>query len=175
MAFLAQSGSRSRRVPLQRPLVALALCACAFTAACQKQDEHPPYAAACEANCGPPTVIGIGSGSSAPGTTPTTDAGFAAGTLTGSVLALADATFGRSVPFTQGATVSADGASGTAVSANWDGANPYALSGVAVEATWGSRYARTTVTAERPEHASASELAHVWADELAAGREPSAG
>jgi hypothetical protein len=116
-------------------MLAFALCACALTAGCQKQDDHPPYAAACEANCGPPTVISIGSGSSNPGTTPTTDAGFAAGTLTGSVLALADDTFSRSAAFTQGATVSADGSSGTAVSANWDGANPYTLTGVAVEAT----------------------------------------
>jgi hypothetical protein len=50
-------------------------------------------------------------------------------------MALGDDTFSRSAPFTQGATVSADGSSGTVVSANWDGANPYVLGGVAVAAT----------------------------------------
>ena len=49
-----------------------------------------------------------------------------------------------------------------------------ASGGVVVEATWGSRYARTTLSAERPDHASASELADVWADGLAGGREPRA-
>jgi hypothetical protein len=64
-----------------------------------------------------------------------TDAGFEAGTLTGNVLALADDSFSRTAAFMQPASVSADGASGRAVSGTWNGTTPYQLSGVAVAAT----------------------------------------
>jgi hypothetical protein len=41
-----------------------------------------------------------------------------------------------------------------------------------VEATWGKRYVRTMVSAERIGRVAAEELAQAWADELAAGRQP---
>lgn len=114
----------------------VALIGCGFIAGCQKQDDHPPFAAACETDCRPVIGVAIGSGPSGPTvTTPTPDAGFDAGTLTGNVFELADDSFARETPFTQAATVVADGASGTSVSATWDGMNPYQLSGVAVEPT----------------------------------------
>ena len=118
---------------MQALLLALAAASCPLIAACQKQDDHPPFAAGCVTDCKPTAGISIGSGpgGGSPGT-PVTDAGFSAGTLTGNVVALSDDTFSRAVAFTQGATVSADGASGTAVSGNWNGVDPYLLSGVAV-------------------------------------------
>lgn len=90
----------------------------------------------CTSDCKPTIGISIGSGSGGgnPVTTPD-DAGFDAGTLTGSVRALSDESFTHAVPFIQSATVSADGAAGTAVSAIWNGSDAYQLSGVAVAAT----------------------------------------
>jgi hypothetical protein len=113
--------------------VALALAGCVLTAGCQKED-RAPYAAPCETDCKPTIGIAIGSGSGTV-TTPVTDAGFDAGTLGGSVLLLADQTFARATTYTKSATVTADGSSGTSVSAAWDGVNPYALTGVAVVPT----------------------------------------
>lgn len=116
--------------------LAVALIGCGFVAGCQKQDDHPPFAPACVTDCKPVVGIAVGSGSGGTTvTTPTPDAGFDAGTLTGSVFQLADDSFVRETAFTQQATVVADGASGASVSATWDGMNPYQLSGVAVEPT----------------------------------------
>jgi len=111
------------------------LVALAPLTGCQKQDDHPPFAAGCETDCKPPQIISVGSSSAGGTTTPTADGGFDAGTLTGSVDELNDATFSNAIAFTQAAIVSADGASGTAVTGNWDGMNPYQLTGVAAEAT----------------------------------------
>jgi hypothetical protein len=114
-------------------LLALAGAHCALVVGCQKADDHAPFVQGCTSDCKPTLGISVGSGS-AGGTsvTPPSDASFDAGTLTGSVVALADDTFTRASPFTQAATVSADGASGSSVSAIWNGTDPYALSGVSV-------------------------------------------
>ena len=102
--------------------------------ACQKSDDHPPFAEPCSLNCAvvPPISVG-GGGAGAPSTIPGSDAG--PGTLTGEVVLLADESFVTVSPFTERATVTADGASGSPVSADWDGATPYLLEGVARVAT----------------------------------------
>lgn len=107
-------------------------------AGCQKQDEHAPFAAGCESDCKPTPGITIGSNGTAAGGAggaAASDAGFTAGALSGQVLALADDTFSQGTLFAQSATISADGASGTPVSATWNGVDPFALSGLAVSAT----------------------------------------
>lgn len=60
------------------------------------------------------------------------------GTLQGNVLLLTDDSFVRATPYTNAATVTADGASGSPVNADWDGrppADPFMLDGVARVAT----------------------------------------
>ncbi len=118
-------------------LVALGSIALVLTLAsgCQKKDDHPPYLADCETNCSPLPGISIGSGIASGGgsSMPISDAG--PGTLTGQVLLLSDQTFAQGTPFTGGAVVSADGASGTPVTADWNGIDNYELDGVASEAT----------------------------------------
>ncbi|HEX3773261.1 MAG TPA: hypothetical protein VHV51_02295 [Polyangiaceae bacterium] len=128
MACFLRGRAWNRFEPRLLPLIGLV----ALLAGCQK-DDHPPFAAGCTSasNCKPTVGISIGSGGT--GTPNPTDGGFSAGTLTGSVLELNDATFLRAVPFMQAATVSADSASGTPVTGNWDGTNPFMLSNVAVE------------------------------------------
>jgi hypothetical protein len=113
----------------------LPLCVfAALLAGCQK-DDHPPFAAGCtsSSDCKPTVGISIGSGGTTTPITNPPDGGFSAGNLTGNVLELNDATFNRAVPFMQSATVSADGVNGIAVTASWDGTNPFMLSGVAIE------------------------------------------
>ncbi len=103
---------------------------------CQKQDDHPPFVADCEDFCSPKPGISIGTGSPSSGgstSNPDTDGG--TGTLTGQVLLLSDQTFANAALFADGATVSADGATGTPVTGTWDGADPYTLEGVAVVST----------------------------------------
>jgi len=116
--------------------VALALCTLTLGAVgCQKQEDHPPFAEGCN-TCGPLPGIIVGSGSAGSGATPEdSDAG--TGMLTGQVLQLNDATFVHSALYPNGAVVTADGAKGTPVSHDWDGADPYLLSGVArVSTNW---------------------------------------
>jgi hypothetical protein len=103
-----------------------------WVAGCQKQADRAPFAAGCESDCMPVSGVAIGSGTSTPITIPVGDAGFDAGTLTGNVLLLADDTFRQAVSFANAATVSGDGTAGTSVTAPWDGADPYQLTGVAV-------------------------------------------
>jgi len=66
---------------------------------------------------------------------PDSDAG--TGTLTGNVLQLTDGTFVQATLYPNGATISADGASGSPVTATWGGSvsDPYVLGGVARVAT----------------------------------------
>ena len=101
---------------------------------CQKQDDHPAFADGCETNCKPTTGVGLGSpiGGGAGATSTITDAG--TGTLTGNVMLLSDQTFIAATPFTKTAMVSADGATGTAVTGPWNGTDPYELDGVTQEA-----------------------------------------
>lgn len=134
---LPRPRGRWHNEPKPTPLWALGLASGVLLAGCQKED-HPPYAPACETDCKPTPNISIGSapGGSTPAP-PAADGGFDAGTLTGNVLALNDDTFGHATAFSQPATVSADGATGTPVSGTWNGTNPFALSGVAVvETNW---------------------------------------
>ena len=88
----------------------------ALAAGCQKQDDHPPYAAPCEVDCKPTTELDGGSG-----------------TLTGQVLQLTDQSFVKTALYSKTATVSADGSSAATVTGPWDGADPYTLDGVAAE------------------------------------------
>lgn len=101
---------------------------------CQSKDEHPPFLPSCETVCAPlpGIVVGSSSGGSS-GMEPASDAGPAS--LTGQVLLLNDDSFARASLYTSGATVSADGVSGTRVSAKWDGADPYLLEDVLRAAT----------------------------------------
>jgi hypothetical protein len=64
---------------------------------------------------------------------PDTDAG--TGTLEGQVFLLADESFVRATLYPNGATITADGASGSPVTATWDGVNAYKLEGVERVAT----------------------------------------
>jgi hypothetical protein len=117
---------------------AILAAAAILPAGCQKQDEHAPFAAGCESDCKPTPGITIGNNGMAAGGAGgavATDGGFTAGALSGQVLALADDTFSQGTLFAQSATISADGASGTPVSASWNGVDPFALSGLAVSAT----------------------------------------
>ncbi|HEY0469869.1 MAG TPA: hypothetical protein VGC79_37040 [Polyangiaceae bacterium] len=118
---------RSSLLALAAPLAALLL-------GCQTTDEHPPFAAACQKNC--PLLPGvIGGGSSAAGgsgSNPDSDAG--TGTLQGQVFQLTDATFIPGSLYKQPATVTADGANGSPVTATWTGVDPFdpfVLDGVA--------------------------------------------
>ena len=102
--------------------------------ACQKQEDHPPFAAGCEGVCAPLPGISVGVGSGSAGSSSAaSDAGPAS--LTGQVLVLKDDSFVTATPYPNGATISADGASGSPVTATWDGATPYQLDGVARLAT----------------------------------------
>jgi hypothetical protein len=109
--------------------------ASALTVACHKAEDHPPYLADCETQCSPIPGISIGTGTAAGGgsSNPTSDAG--PGTLTGQILLLNDQTFAQGALFTGGAVVTADGASGTPVTADWNGVDNFVLNGVAREAT----------------------------------------
>ncbi len=84
--------------------------------------------------CKPLLGVSLGSGITGTPTTGTnTDAG--TGVLTGQVVLLSDQTFVSAALFTKTATVSADGVTGTAVTAAWDGVDTFELDGVAQEAT----------------------------------------
>jgi hypothetical protein len=112
----------------------LAFALGALVAGCQKQDDHPPYAAGCQKNCQPISGISIGSSPGTPTTTPSTDQGGGSGSLTGEVLLLTDESFLNTALYAKTATVSADGAGVATVTATWDGADPYLLNDVASEA-----------------------------------------
>ncbi len=129
MAFFARSQLR-----VSIGLVAFVLAA--LTSGCQKED-HPPYAAGCVSDCKPGAGISIGSGTPSGGGSGSvvTDAGFNAGTLTGSVVLLNDETFTRAAAFNQAASIEGDAASGGVVSGQWDGTNPYTVTGLTVEDT----------------------------------------
>jgi|SRR6188768_3860544 len=128
---------------VRAPQVALALAFLGLISGCQKSEEHPPFAEACTENCGNlPGISGRPGGSSngsAAGSTgqPDTDAG--TGTLQGNVLLLSDDTFVHAMLYTNGATISADGANGSPVTSTWDGSgldpDPFSLDGVARAAT----------------------------------------
>ena len=112
----------------------LALGSLALTTSCQKQDEHPPFAEGCS-TCGPLPGIIVGSGTAGSSATPDSDAG--PGTLTGEVLQTTDDTFVHAALYPNGAVVTADGASGSPVTAAWDGADAYQLGGVKrAETNW---------------------------------------
>ena len=139
MSFRAGFGlfGCSRGKPSRGARGALLLVLAALSAGCQKEDNHPPFAAGCETGCKPSPGISLGAGTSGTTITPANDAAINAGTLTGQVLAFSDDGFSRTVPFTKTAVVSADGAAVAAVSGPWDGADPYLLTGVAVSgANW---------------------------------------
>jgi hypothetical protein len=118
----------------RRTLTGLGFIALCLTAAsCQKGDDHPPFLA-CDTDCAPPTFVTIGTGNPSGGSSSNLgDAGPA--TLTGQVLLLNDATFAVGALYASSATITADGADGTPVSAPWDGINNYLLQNVANEAT----------------------------------------
>jgi hypothetical protein len=111
----------------------LAFALGALVAGCQKQDDHPPYAAGCQKNCQPISGISIGTSTGTPTTTPPTDLDGGSGSLTGEVLLLTDESFLNTALYAKSATVSADGASVATVTAAWDGADPYMLADVATD------------------------------------------
>lgn len=117
-----------------RDLLLVGLLA-ALLPGCQKSDSHPPFIGACDSDCShlPGVVVNAGSGGSA--ALPVSDAGPTS--LSGQVLLLSDDSFARATLFTARATVSADGANGSPVTADWDGVDPYELDGVApAETSW---------------------------------------
>lgn len=120
----------------RRTVTGLGLAALFLTAAsgCQKSDDHPAFLA-CDPDCAPPTYVSIGTGSPSSGGSSSNVGDAGPGTLTGQVLLLNDATFAVGTLYPSGATVSADGADGTPVSAAWDGSNNFLLQNVTKEAT----------------------------------------
>ncbi len=66
---------------------------------------------------------------------PSTNPDGGTGTPEGQVLLLTDDTFVHAALYADGATVTADGASGSPVTGTWDGADPYSLDGVAAVPT----------------------------------------
>jgi hypothetical protein len=107
--------------------------------ACQKSEEHPPFAAGCEKNCPilpPISIVGGSAGGSSQN--PDVDAG--TGTLDGRVILLSDGSFAQGALFNQAATITADGANGTPVTGIWKGVapfDPFELDGVArVTTNW---------------------------------------
>jgi len=103
---------------------------------CQTTDEHPPFLAPCEKNCAvlPPISGGGSEGGSA---NTSSDAG--TGTLEGQVF-LTDSSFIQGSLYEKRATVTADGANGSPVTAIWQGVapfDPFMLEGVArVTSNW---------------------------------------
>lgn len=118
---------RIRISPRALPLSVLSL---ALASGCQKKDDHPPFEQGCESNCPQLPGISVGNGSSGSGSggASTSDAGPTS--LTGQVLLLNDDTFVKTALFNRAATVSADGFSGSPVTADWNGADDYVLQGV---------------------------------------------
>jgi hypothetical protein len=106
----------------------------ALAAGCQKQDDHPPFAAACQENCQPTLGISIGSSPGTPTTPAPSGQDAGTGSLTGQVLLLTDQSFVNTALYSKPATVSADGTGAASVTGTWDGADPYTLDGVASEA-----------------------------------------
>jgi hypothetical protein len=100
-----------------------------FLSGCQKQDSHPPFLPGCETNCPHLPGIGVNLGGTGSPSDPASDAG--SGTLTGQVLLLNDDSFVHATLYANGATIAADGASGSPVTGIWDGADPFMLTGVA--------------------------------------------
>jgi hypothetical protein len=115
-------------------LPASALLLVGLLSACQKSEEHPPFAAGCEGKC--PLLPGISVGVSQAGSSgvnPDADAG--TGTLQGRVTLLTDDSFVSNALYDRTATISADGASGSPVTDAWLGGDTYRLEGVARIAT----------------------------------------
>jgi len=116
-------------------LLALA-AALAGLLGCQTTDEHPPFLAPCTKNC--PVLPPISGGGSQGGSSNTgSDAG--TGTLDGQVF-LTDSSFIQGSLYEKRATVTADGANGSPVTAIWEGVapfDPFVLEGVArVNSNW---------------------------------------
>jgi len=104
--------------------------------ACQKSEEHPPFAPGCESNC--PLLPGISLGTGHAGSSamnPDSDAG--TDTLQGQVMLLSDDSFVHATRYNEAAAITADGANGSPVSDTWEGiaADQYLLEGVARAAT----------------------------------------
>jgi hypothetical protein len=122
----AMTGASSRRAAAVAAVVALDLTA--FWA-CQEQDPRPPRMG-CVENCPNSPISGVG------GTNSNLDTGLsdvpldATATLTGTVQAFAGEDFSNTVAFQAVAEVRGETASGSEVSTNWDGSNPFELAGV---------------------------------------------
>lgn len=110
-----------------------------LVSACQKTEEHPPFAAGCQKNCPllPGISVGTGTGNNSGSAGSGSDADGGVGTLQGNVLQLTDGSFVHATLYTTDATVTADGANGTPVTATWHGDvnDPFELDGVARVAT----------------------------------------
>lgn len=123
---------------LKRAGAALAACA-VVGAACQKLEERPSAISGCaepDAGCLPGYVSGKGGNPKQDAGT-TADAGSSESTdLTGTVILLND-DLRNGILFDQAATISAEGSLGRFVSAPYNGADPFHLTGVKVSAnTW---------------------------------------
>lgn len=112
-----------------------ALVALVGPTGCQKPDQHPAFAEGCEVDCKPITGVSLGSGINGGAGSPSVVTDGGAGTLTGNIVLLKDQTFVNATPFAKSAAVFAEGASGAAVTGQWNGADRYLLSGVSEEAS----------------------------------------
>lgn len=102
----------------------------ALLSGCQKSEEHPPFAAGCANKCSPIPGVSVSAGSGSAGSSSGSDADGGVGTLQGNLLLLNDDSFAQATPYTSGATVTADGASGSPVTDSAVG-DVYSLEGVA--------------------------------------------
>jgi hypothetical protein len=104
---------------------------------CHESESHPPLADPCEPGEG--CSLGVGQvggpssstgGSSAGGNAAGGNAGANTGVVSGTVVDLFDDTFVSSLPFGDPAVVEAQSVTGALISADWNGRDPFQLSGV---------------------------------------------
>lgn len=111
-----------------------------FFSACQPEDDHPPPALGCppEEDCStPPPMTGGGSGSGGSGGSAGSAGTAGSAVLEGNLVEFLDDDFRDGVPFSDPATVEAEGASGGVVSASWTGSSPFELASFRVsEPIW---------------------------------------
>ena len=118
---------------MSRRLVVLGVLVLPLAGCVGGEDEHPPRASQCEGTCAP-TIVTVGSGTGSDGAA---GAPAAEITLSGDLSMFLDDTFdpGNQALFSGGATVTALGADGDVIDAEYDGVS-FSLSGiVAVEDT----------------------------------------
>lgn len=142
MIAVVRSSIFGARLAVTRPLV-VAAGLVAVVGCSQGEPQHAPLVDTCPTptECTGLPPVGQGTMSSSGGSSGAGGAagggGLSAGSLSGTVVNLVDDTFRTALLDPNAAVVEATGASGGIVSANWNGVDPFSLSGVApAVASW---------------------------------------